>query len=135
MQKSNIKRCLVVDDYPDIRAALRKMLERLDFEVVEARDGREALEIYEKATREGEDFNLAIIDHLMPHYKGDVVMEGIRRLAETYHRKPPVMAMLTGSKDGELIARTQAVGLGKLFLKPNGITDLQDWLTGKPAII
>jgi len=39
---------LVVDDSPTIRAALRSLLERMGHAVVEANDGKEALQMYRK---------------------------------------------------------------------------------------
>ena len=40
------KKALVVDDTPYIRADIREILERNGFEVIEAENGAEAVEIY-----------------------------------------------------------------------------------------
>lgn len=129
------KRALVVDDYKDIRSGLRVMLENLGFDVEEAKDGREAIETAERSMVQGQRFDLAIVDHMMPHFKGDVVMVKIREMAKKYDVEPPVMVMLTGSKDGDLVARAQAAGLGKLFIKGDtGFNEIRDFVVGKPAI-
>lgn len=132
MQRSNTKRALVVEDYQDLRRMLRVALERAGYEVTEAKDGREALEIYEGAMQAGENFDLAIVDYYMPHYKGDTVIEGLKAKAGMRGQKPPVTAMLTGSKDGDLVARARSAGLGMLFIKgnDNDISDLMDWIIG-----
>ena len=39
---------MVIDDEPSIRGLLREVLERSGHKVVEAKDGREALDLYQK---------------------------------------------------------------------------------------
>jgi CheY-like chemotaxis protein len=52
---------LVVEDEPAVRAAIRRMLERAGFEVLEACDGNQAVE--EHATT---DLDLVVTDVVMP---------------------------------------------------------------------
>jgi CheY-like chemotaxis protein len=67
------KRVLVVDDHAELRAALRDMLLHEGYEVEEAADGAEALDLL--AERE---FGAAIVDMRMPRVDGLTVLEEIR---------------------------------------------------------
>src|SRR5213078_1864123 len=66
---------LVVDDSPTIRAALRGLLERMGHTVVEANDGKEALQMY-RQDRPG----LVLIDVVLPIMDG---YESARHMRET----------------------------------------------------
>ena len=52
---------MVIDDEPSIRGLLREVLETIRHKVVEAKDGREALDLYQKHKSD-----LLIMDLLMP---------------------------------------------------------------------
>lgn len=62
-------RALVVDDDETIRMMLAKIVERLEFEVDTARDGREAIE---KIDREG--YEVILLDLMMPQVDGYEVL-------------------------------------------------------------
>jgi DNA-binding response OmpR family regulator len=74
----NSRTCvLVVDDDPDIRALLRRLLERVGYEVVLAPDGRSGLRaLYETGP------DLVILDVAMPELDGWGVLERIRELTD-----------------------------------------------------
>lgn len=78
---------MVVDDEPDIRYLLRKMLEKEGYEVTEARDGRECLE---KLKKERPD--LILLDIMMPGMFG---WEVSKRIKEDEMTKSIPVAMLT----------------------------------------
>jgi CheY-like chemotaxis protein len=59
------KRILVVDDDDDLRRSLRDVLEEAGYQVIEARDGREALAELRR-TRPG----LVLLDVMMPDMDG-----------------------------------------------------------------
>jgi len=61
---------LVVDDEETNIAVLIEWLELLGYEVVAARSGEEALEIYED---QGQDIDLIILDMVMPGLEGEDV--------------------------------------------------------------
>ena len=48
-----MKTCLVVDDSGVVRKIARRILEGLDFQIVEAEDGEKALEVCKSALPEG----------------------------------------------------------------------------------
>ncbi len=63
-------RILVVDDEPQIRSMLRDSLGRAGFDVSEASDGKEAIEILRKNS-----FDVVVADILMPEKDGlEVIM-------------------------------------------------------------
>ncbi len=75
-------RILVVDDEPELRFLARVMLERAGYEVVEAKDGAEALSKLEQ-----HEISLVLLDVMMPGDDGWVVC---RRIKER-HSVPVVM--------------------------------------------
>lgn len=64
---------LLADDDPNIRALVRFVMTREGYQVHEARDGAEAIEVMTRAP-----INLAIIDIMMPHLDGFELCEYIR---------------------------------------------------------
>lgn len=70
MQKSKI---MVVDDDVDIRQALRVLLEKEDYEVVEADNGETALELLDGTV------DLMVLDMMMPEKDGLTTCEEVRK--------------------------------------------------------
>ncbi|MCB9913769.1 MAG: response regulator [Planctomycetes bacterium] len=68
---------LLVDDEESVRDVARKMLESLGLEVVEARDGSEALDVFNAAPLR---FDLALIDLTMPNMGGEECLRELRRV-------------------------------------------------------
>jgi CheY-like chemotaxis protein/two-component sensor histidine kinase len=67
-------RVLVVDDDPDVHEWTREMISRDGFQVIEARDGREAL-----ARLETEPPDLILLDLLMPGMDGFAFLDELRK--------------------------------------------------------
>jgi len=64
------RRILIVDDEPQIRNMLRDWLTRSGFDVVDAPDGKQAIEILRR-----ESFDVVVADILMPEKDGlEVIM-------------------------------------------------------------
>ncbi|MEY9175508.1 CheY-like chemotaxis protein [Bradyrhizobium elkanii] len=61
-----MRTCLVVDDSSVIRKVARRILEGLDFQIVEAEDGAKALEACKRAMPEAVllDWNMPVMDGL-----------------------------------------------------------------------
>ena len=72
-----MERILVVDDEEKIRAIIRKYGEFEGYEIAEAHDGMEAVEICRK-----EDFDLIILDVMMPELDGFSTCREIRKFKE-----------------------------------------------------
>jgi serine phosphatase RsbU (regulator of sigma subunit) len=67
---------LIVDDEEDFRELLRIHLEDFEYEVLEAEDGQEALEIFEE---EGDRIDLVITDIRMPRLDGEALIREIQQ--------------------------------------------------------
>jgi len=105
-----MKQCLVVDDSRVIRKVARRILEDLDFSIVEAEDGETALD------RCGERMPEAILlDWNMP------VMDGLEFLVALRNRedgKTPVVLFCTTENDMEHITRAISAGADEYIMKP-----------------
>lgn len=66
---------LVADDEPAVRGAVRRILAREGFRVIEARDGREALDLLHRL---GAEIDVAVLDLEMPGLSGDEVVRELR---------------------------------------------------------
>ena len=118
---------LLLEDEPGIRALVRKTLRRQGFEVLEASDVPEALNI---ASRERERIDLLIADVMVPGGDGlstaaeisgivpalsVLLISGHERLAETDNRLPPNTAFLAKPFSlGELLEQVRRLTAGKL---------------------
>ena len=74
---------LIVDDDPDMRLAISSVLKSRSYEVVEARDGEEALS---KLKEEKPD--LMLLDLLMPRMDGFAVVKELKNAQEGYPNIP-----------------------------------------------
>ena len=73
--KKRGKRCLVIDDSSVIRKVARRILESLDFQIVEAEDGEKALEVCKRAMPEA-----VLLDWNMPVMDGYEFLGNLRRM-------------------------------------------------------
>lgn len=99
---------VVAEDDDDIRALLVRRLARRGWEVVEAADGAQALELV-RARRPA----LAILDSSMPHMTGEEVAAALRGDPETASI-PVILLTAHGAGNGELTEGVDA-RLGKPF--------------------
>ena len=72
-----LTRILVVEDEPNMRRLIKDFLKREGYEVVEAEDGRMALEMFET-----EAVDLVVLDVMMPELDGWVVCREIRKISQ-----------------------------------------------------
>ena len=101
---------LITDDDPSFLLTLRQFLERLDYHVVEARDGAEALKVFEQ-----ESPDLILMDGMMPG------MDGIgtcARLKERPEAKDIPVMIITGIVDEFFVDRAFAAGASDYLAKP-----------------
>lgn len=68
---------LLVDDEAVIRRVAKRMLERGNYEVISAKDGQEALAIYEERQK---DIHLVLIDLIMPGMNGTETVEKLKKI-------------------------------------------------------
>jgi CheY-like chemotaxis protein len=109
-------RVLLADDEEDVRGVVLAMLETLGYEVIEARDGLEAVEIFRHRAAE---IDLVILDLVMPRLTGEAALSQIRRIA------PAVPAILiSGYDQSDRIGEIVAGGFGGFLQKPFRRQDL-----------
>jgi DNA-binding response OmpR family regulator len=92
---------LVVDDDDAIRRGLRRVLVTNGYQVVDARDGREAIDIFQK-----HPCDLALLDMNMPLLNGWGTIAGLRAL-----RSQLPAIIITARPDQRSIAREAGVEL------------------------
>lgn len=109
---------LSVDDSAIIRKIIRSGVEVLDYELVEATDGFEALTILEEAP---EEIMLILLDWNMPGMDGLVFLEKIKNTEALKHI--PVMMVTTESEKENIIKAIQAGAINYL-VKPFTIEEL-----------
>ena len=85
---------LVVDDESRMRKLVRDFLVKKDYQVVEAADGQEAIDIF----FEQNDVSLVILDVMMPKMDGWEVLKEIRE----YSKVPVIMLTAKGDERDEL---------------------------------
>jgi len=100
---------LIVDDDEVIRMLMRQFLESEGYSVVEAEDGRAALEKLAE-----QSFDLVILDIAMPGIDGPGVCEHIR----SSMTDPPPVLMVTALDDEKSIERSYSAGAVDYIRKP-----------------
>ena len=105
------RRAIVVDDSRATRSMLRRLLQELDFEVLEAGNGAEALENLRGADR----VDLALVDWNMPVMDG---LEFVKALRNDRNYADMVVMMVSAESDRTKMARALMVGADEFVIKP-----------------
>ena len=100
---------MLVDDADVERAAVRRLLEREGYDVVEAADGLDAL-----AVLEGSRPALILLDLSMPDLDGLALLQFLRE--DVRWRSIPVV-VVTGSDDPQLLDEARRLGAREHLLK------------------
>ncbi len=74
---SGVETVMIVDDEPQIRTSMERLLRMSGYQILLASDGLEALEIYQ---RHKEEIGLVILDISMPRMSGREALVEFRRL-------------------------------------------------------
>jgi two-component system chemotaxis response regulator CheY len=106
-----MKKALVVDDSKAIRQIERKYLEELGFEVFEAENGKEALEVL----KEHPDISLILLDWHMPVMNGYEFLKTLR--ANPQYQEIKVMMVTTENQQKSVIDAIMA-GANEYLMKP-----------------
>jgi DNA-binding response OmpR family regulator len=112
------KRILIVDDEPNIVAAVEFLLQRSGYDVYVARNGDEALELVESCKPD-----LVLLDVMMPARSGYAVCKQIRENADWRHIK--IIMLSAKGRDAE-VSKGLAVGADLYVTKPFSTRDLMD---------
>jgi two-component system, chemotaxis family, chemotaxis protein CheY len=105
-----MKTCLVVDDSSVIRKVARRILEGLEFDIVEAEDGEQALDACKRHLPEA-----ILLDWNMPKMDG---YEFLRLLRKLPGGDGPKVVFCTTENDVAHIARALHAGANEYIMKP-----------------
>jgi two-component system chemotaxis response regulator CheY len=105
-----MKTCLVVDDSRLIRKVARQILEHLQFQVIEAEDGRQALDACAAAMPDA-----VFLDWSMPEVDG---LAFLRRLRASPGGASPTVVVCSIESDPGQIAAAREAGAAEYILKP-----------------
>src|ERR1700750_1355143 len=105
-----MKNCFGVDDSSVIRKVARRILEGLDFKIVEAEDGQHALEQCRAALPDA-----VLLDWNMPVMDGYDFLKALRRLPGG---DAPKVVFCTTENDVAHIARALHAGANEYIMKP-----------------
>jgi two-component system chemotaxis response regulator CheY len=104
-------RALVVEDSKTIRMILCEYLRKMNIEVVEAADGREALE----RLKEAPPPDLVLVDWNMPVMSG---IDFIRAVREMHIYDPLPLIMVTTNSENEYVGTAMEAGANLYIQKP-----------------
>lgn len=105
-----MKNCLVVDDSRVIRKVARRILEELDFGIVEAADGVEALDACRLSMPDA-----ILLDWNMPNMNGIEFLKALRR---EKGGENPVVVFCTTENDLDHITDAISAGANEYIMKP-----------------
>ena len=120
MQRSRtIPTILVVEDYADARQMLKVLLEELNYSVLTAASGKEAL-----AVAAENHVDLILIDYGLPDMTGPTVVRSLRQLRAQLRQIPIVM--LTAFDGYHYRRLANEAGCDAYLVKPPDFEDLKD---------
>ena len=105
-----MKTCLVVDDSSVIRKVARRILEGLDFQISEAENGEDAIEVCRQQIPDA-----ILLDWNMPKMDGYEFLRALRRLPGG---DKPKVVFCTTENDVAHIARALHAGANEYIMKP-----------------
>ncbi len=111
---------LLVEDEEQVKAVAKEMLEALGFTVLEATNGKEALELYKKAA---EEITLVVTDIGMPVMDGYALFRDLKKLDPSL----PII-ISSGFGDDEVTSRIPRKAIAGLISKPYRFDQLRDVL-------
>ena len=109
---------LFVDDSPVIKKIIKRAIEAIDFELIEASDGKEALAVLSK---ESKDVKLILSDWNMPIMNGFDFLKAAK--SNNLYKHIPVIMLTTEAEKSNINKAIQA-GAANYLLKPFNTEDL-----------
>ena len=108
---------LVVDDEESVRGLAKTMINLIGFQVLEAADGREAIEIFRESLGA---IRFVILDLTMPHMDGEECLRELRALKSDI----PVI-LSSGYSEQEISGRFASLGIDGFIQKPYGFETMR----------
>ena len=105
-----MKSCLIVDDSKVIRMVARRILEDLNFAIVEAADGQEALNACQDEMPDA-----ILLDWNMPVMSG---IDFLRNLRGSHNGGDPIVVFCSTENDLEHIREAMEAGANEYIMKP-----------------
>ena len=104
-------RILIIDDEDELRSMLRQLLEQAGYEVTEAVNGAEGIQLYEQDTHD-----LIITDIIMPEKEGVETIIALRRADPDL----PIIAISGGGRldATDFLTMTKKLGARRTLSKP-----------------
>jgi len=106
-----MKTILLVDDSRAVRLVGRRMMGTFGLEVLEAEDGKQALEV----ARANPELDAVLLDWNMPIMDG---MEFLTALRAEEREKQPIVVMCTTENDMPRIVQAMDAGANEYIMKP-----------------
>jgi len=106
---------LVIDDQVGIRALLSEVFTVLGFEVIEAGNGNEGLDVMEKCKPD-----IILLDMKMPGLSG---IETLRLIRARNHHIPIIL--VTAYQENDMMSEAELLGVSARLVKPFDIEELQ----------
>lgn len=107
---------LVVDDFATMRKIVKKVLDELGFKnVVEAVDGKNALELLKDCSQRNDPIQFVISDWNMPHLTGIDLLKACK--ADEKFNALPFMLVTAESEQSQIIEAAKA-GVSEYVIKP-----------------
>jgi signal transduction histidine kinase/CheY-like chemotaxis protein len=113
---------LVVDDEEPVRSTAAELLAYLGYEVLEARDGQEAVELFERPESKRR-IDLVLLDMLMPRMDGRECFRALRRIVPDLR-----VVVATGCGANLLAQDMREEGVNGFITKPYQLTQLSEVL-------
>ncbi len=110
------RRILVVDDEPAIRDILCRLLVHAGFDVLEATDGEEAIDVF---SERHDSIDCVLLDLSMPKCSGEEAQKAFHSLREDI----PIVLM-SGYSEQEIVDRFRDAGIAGTLQKPVSAKDL-----------
>jgi two-component system chemotaxis response regulator CheY len=109
-EKAEMRTCLVVDDSTVIRKIARRILEEMDFQIIEAEDGEKALEACKRSLPDA-----ILLDWNMPVMDGFEFLTNLRCMPGG---DAPKVVFCTTENGIDHIARALNAGANEYIMKP-----------------
>lgn len=118
---------LIVDDSASTRMLLGKMLQKWDFDVLQAAGGQEALEICS-----GRQIDILISDWMMPGLTGPELCRSVRAMLQTHFT---YIVLMTSKSAHQEIAEGLDAGADDFLIKPTSAVELRARLSAGQRLV
>ena len=119
-------RVLVVDDNASAREIFLGMLTSMQFKAAAADSGPRALAMVEAARKEGNPFNVVLMDWQMPGLNGLETARSMQRDADEAEAQAPAIVMVTAYNRDVMMDEARGVNIDAMLNKPVSSSTLLD---------